>query len=353
MGIRTIVFILLVLAVSVQGQNRDQAARMESLLKRFPEADLNKDGKLTTDEVRAYQEQRRKQRGDQKQQATLTPTHSDVPYGDHERHKLDLWIADSKEPKPLVVCIHGGGFRAGDKSSYRKNRSLIQPLLDAGISVASINYRLTEGGKYPFPAAMHDGGRALQFLRFHSKKYNLDKTRIAATGGSAGACMSMWLAFHEDLADPESNDPIARESTRLAAIAPNAGQSTLDIRTFEEWFGVKGIQEHPALRPLFGIPAGSDEIKITEALSALMVEASPITHLTKDDPPAFLSYSSGDVPVSKDSSHNLWVHHPRLGIKLKEAMDRLGIECHVSYRGGPKITKYDNVTVFLISQLKK
>ena len=82
---------------------------------------------------------------------------------------------------------------------------------DAGISVASINYRLTDGGKNPYPIPMHDSARAVQFLRYHADQYNLDKSRFAATGVSAGGCMLMWLGFHEDLADPDNQDPVLRD----------------------------------------------------------------------------------------------------------------------------------------------
>ena len=65
-------------------------------------------------------------------------------------------------------------------------------------------------------------------MRSHAKEWNIDKTRIAASGGSAGACSSLYLAFHDDFADPKSADPIARESTRLFCAAVNVAQTTLD-----------------------------------------------------------------------------------------------------------------------------
>src|SRR5262249_41628078 len=143
------------------------------------------------------------------------PDVANARYGPHQRHVLDLWKAKSDRPTPLVVFIHGGGFRGGDK----KNLSpvLLNLCLKAGLSVASINYRLSQHA--PFPAPMHDGGRAIQFFRFKAKEWNLDPRRIAATGGSAGAGISLWLAFHDDLADPGSKDPVARESTRLSCAA--------------------------------------------------------------------------------------------------------------------------------------
>src|SRR5262245_4805795 len=150
------------------------------------------------------------------------PDVANARYGPHERNVLDLWKARAEKPTPLVVFIHGGGFRGGDK------KNLPLPLLDrclkAGLSVASINYRLSQHA--PFPAPMHDSARAIQFFRSKAKDWNLDPARIACTGSSAGAGISLWLAFHDDLADPKSTDPVARQSTRLSCAAVLGAQSS-------------------------------------------------------------------------------------------------------------------------------
>ena len=82
---------------------------------------------------------------------------------------------------------------------------------------------------------LEDAARALQFVRSEAAEFNIDKTRIGASGGSAGACSSLWLAFHDDMADPESSDPIARESTRLMGAGVLGAQTTLDPRQMREW----------------------------------------------------------------------------------------------------------------------
>ena len=196
---------------------------------------------------------------------------------------------------------------------------------------------------------MNDCARAIQYLRANAAKYNIDKSRIASYGGSAGACISMWLAFHDDMADPKSSDPVAKESTRLTAAGSQNGQPTLDPRTFEEWFGVGKLQVHPALLYLFGVRTEAELEK--PEVRKLIVDASPITHLTKGDAPVFLSNGQGDV-VNGTPDPNQIVHHARLGIKLKEQMDKLGIECWTQYPGGPAVTQYRNVVDFLIAKLK-
>ncbi len=91
-------------------------------------------------------------------------------------------------------------------------------MMQNGISVVSVEYRFikeatADGVVPPVHGPLHDAARALQFVRSKADEWNIDKTRIAASGGSAGACTSLWLAFHSDLADP--NSPIRSHANRL------------------------------------------------------------------------------------------------------------------------------------------
>jgi acetyl esterase len=246
-----------------------------------------------------------------------SPTFADVPYGEHERQVLDFWQASSTTPTPVFVWIHGGGFRGGNKSSIPAD--LLKPFLASGVSCASIHYRLSQHA--PYPAQMQDSARAIQFIRSKAKAWKLDPQRMAAGGGSAGSGISQWLAFHDDLAQAQSDDPVARQSTRLCCALPINMQSTYDPRQIKEV--VPGdAYKHPALLQLFARPQGWDwDIDpINEELDALLKDASPITHLTKDDPPIYLiHYERANQPGN--------IHHPNFGKHLKQAMDKLGIEC--------------------------
>jgi acetyl esterase len=255
------------------------------------------------------------------------PDAENVKYGPHERNVFDLWLAKGGRSTPLVLFIHGGGFLSGDKSDLSPDRLKI--LLDYGFSVASLNYRLTDSA--PMPAAYLDCGRALQFLRTNAAKWNLDPKRVASTGVSAGAAISMWLAFHDDLADPASDDTVARQSTRLSAIAVDNGQSSIDPR-FAEKIGLPrpNFERHPGFLPFYGITAA--EIDTAKAYK-LYDQAAPITYLTADDPPALLNYGLPNEEVTEKTPLDVIAHHPRFGIALKERMDKLGIECIVQYEG--------------------
>jgi len=252
------------------------------------------------------------------------PDLQNFSYGPHERNVLDLWKAKSDAPTPLVVYIHGGGFRGGDKSSISPH--LLRKCLSSGISVAAIHYRLSQHA--PFPAPMLDSARAIQFLRSHAKEWNLDAARVSATGGSAGAGISLWLGFHDDLADPRSNDPVARQSTRLTSMGVLGAQSSYDPRFIQKWIGGRA-HEHPALQAFYGLQA--EELDSPRA-HKLYEEASAINYATAGDPPVFMFYTEPKGPLPADAKPGQGIHHPKFGEVLKQKLDPLGIECILRHR---------------------
>ena len=247
------------------------------------------------------------------------PTHRDVKYGPYDRNVMDVWLAESDKLTPVLVSIHGGGFSGGNKSV---SGDLLRQCLDSGISAVAITYRLS--GEAKAPAQFHDAARAIQFIRFKAKEWNLDPTRIAATGGSAGAGLSLWLGFHNDLADPGNEDPVLRESTRLTCMTVFSGQTSYDPRFIRDLFPGTNVYQIGALAQLFDMDPNNLE-QLPEEKYKLFEECSPINHLKKDDPPAQLSYG-----MSMDAAD---IHSPRFGKALKEKMDALGIRCDV-YVGG-------------------
>jgi hypothetical protein len=277
---------------------------------------------------------------------TPEPTFKDIHYGPYKRQVMDLWLPQSSDATPVVVFIHGGGFMGGDKSQVQP--ILVTTMLKAGIAVVAINYRLTNLGPYPLP--MKDGARAIQFLRYRAEKWNLDRSRFATTGASAGGIMSMWLAFHDDMANPNSENPLQRQSTRLTCSAPVAMLPSLERKVLFDWFGTTDLIEHPCIRPFFDINS-LDELECPHVQKRVK-DASPLTHLSPDDPPVYLLYGKPNTPVDENTHPNIWVHHPMAGIKFKAIMDKKGMECYVKYKGGPEVTPYSNHLEFLIAKLK-
>jgi acetyl esterase/lipase len=253
--------------------------------------------------------------------ATPRPTHADVSYGPHGRNVLDFWQAKSDKPTPVLVSIHGGGFRSGNK---RVMNFSVDELHRAGISVAAITYRLSD--EAIAPAQFADAARAIQFIRSKAREWNIDPDRIAATGGSAGAGLSLWLAFHDDLADPGSDDPVLRQSTRLSGAIVYNGQTSYDPRFIRELFPGTDTWRHPALSQLFGVDF-DDIDRLPEEKYRLFEHVSSINHLSKDDPPVMLIY--GRPADAEITNQGIGIHHAKFGLVLKEKMDALGIPCIV------------------------
>ena len=262
-----------------------------------------------------------------KPQEKPAPDIKDEKYGPHERNVVDLWRAKSEAPTPLVIFIHGGGFRQGSKEGV--SPALIKGCLEQGISVAAINYRLSQ--QAIFPAPFHDCARAVQHLRSKAKEFNLKPDKFACTGGSAGAGMSLWLAFHDDMADAKSDDPVLRHSTRLSCAIGNACQTSYDPRWIKDHIGGHAY-EHPALGQLFGV---TGDTLTAEKAFPLYEESSPLHHLTKDDVPVMVTYGKDD-PSDKPGAG---IHNEKFGVELKAAMDKLGIACELRTGAGAQNMK--------------
>lgn len=317
----------------------------------FDAMDTDGNGFVTREEEEAFRMARenRPAAGRERARPGLpAPDFADLRYGPHERNVFDLWRAEGDGPRPLVIFYHGGGFRSGDKGT------LSPPLLDGlrarGISVAAANYRLTDTA--PFPAQMLDAARALQFIRLHAAEYGIAPTRIGATGGSAGAGISEWLAFHDDLADPTSDDPVARQSTRLTCIAVNAAQTSYDPRFMQELFGSTDVEG--AMYAFYGMSRAEDTADTR--FHKMFEEASPINHATADDPPVMLYYPQANEPLPPNPPGRLFIHHPKFGFVLKEKLDALGVECVLKLRedyppGTPPSAHVDDTIRFLAERL--
>lgn len=286
------------------------------------------------------------------------PTVADFAYAnDHERQRLDFWKAESDSPTPVVVMIHGGGWMNGDKASYRK---AVAPYLANGISVAAVNYRfiahaMEQKVEPPVKAPLYDAARALQTLRWKKDEWNIDPDRIGATGGSAGACTSLWLALHDDLADPTSDDPVARQSTRLTCAAVSGAQTSLDPTQLREWIPNAIYGGHA-----FGFAAQGRKrpeefellIKNRENVLPWIREFSPIELVTSDDPPIYLDYPNQKTEPKVGQAEKDPTHSAVYGLKLKDALDEAGVEAVLSYPGDQD-EKYGGIENFFLAKLKK
>ncbi len=280
------------------------------------------------------------------------PTLANVPYGDDPKQVLDFYKADSATPTPLLFFIHGGGWTGGTKDRV----SSVAPYLRAGISVVSVEYRFVTqaqaaGIKPPVEWPLRDAARALQFVRSKAAEWNIDKKRIAASGGSAGACSSLWLAFHPEMADPKSTDPIARESTRLFAAAVTGAQTTLDPQQMKEWTPNSRYGGHAfgfASDPKVPNSQFAAFLAGREQVLPWIKEYSPYEHVSADDPAIYLIYGA---PPALGQEQKDPTHSANFGVKLQEHCKAKGVACELVYPGAPEV-KHASIDAYLIEKLK-
>jgi len=132
---------------------------------------------------------------------------------DNQHLQLNMARPKGDGPFPAIVCIHGGGFRAGTRDGYD---SLIKKLAGHGYVAVTVTYRLAP--KYPFPAAVHDVKAAVRWLRANAQKYQIDPDRIGAMGGSAGGTLAQMLGVTGDEKQFEGDGGNARQSSRVACV---------------------------------------------------------------------------------------------------------------------------------------
>ncbi|WP_182867660.1 family 16 glycoside hydrolase [Rhodopirellula sp. JC639] len=282
------------------------------------------------------------------------PTEFDVAYGDHPKQVLHFWKAESETPTPLLFFIHGGGWMAGGRMSGLLN--MLPEMLDAGISVVSVEYRFipeatADGVVPPVKGPLHDAARALQFVRSKADQWNIDPERIAASGGSAGACSSLWLAFHPDLADPTSDDPIARQSTRLLCAAVRGAQTTLDPQQMKTWtpnsrygghaFGFKGDPDKK-------LSQFDEFLAERESILPWIAEYSPYALVSANDPPVHLLYN-GPPAMGKPAKDP--THTANFGVQLQQRCRSVGVECELVYPGAENV-QHETTSDYLIWKLK-
>jgi acetyl esterase/lipase len=220
----------------------------------------------------------------------------DVPYANASpAQKLDIYLPnDGDGPYPVIVAIHGGGFKFGDKASGE-----IVPMLaalDRGYAVVSINYRLSGEAKWPAP--IQDVKAAIRWIKANSAKYRFEPNRIATWGDSAGGYLSAMAGVSagiDALEDKQMGS--ADQTSRVQAAVDWFGP--IDFLKMDEQFKTSGIDGMKHSTPdsfesqLLGQP-------ITDAPDVVKA-ASPETYITGDDPPFFIQHGSADplIPIQQ------------------------------------------------------
>ena len=167
-----------------------------------------------------------------------------IEYTNPDDQHLQLNLARPKTgtgPFPAVICIHGGGFRAGSREGYNK---LCLTLAQNGYVAATISYRLAP--KFQFPAAVHDTKAAVRWLRANAAKYHVDPARIGVTGGSAGGHLVQFLGVTEGVKQFEGTGGNPGQSSAVTCVVNYYGPSD-----FLQSYG-KSVDAHEVLPLWFG-----------------------------------------------------------------------------------------------------
>jgi acetyl esterase/lipase len=212
--------------------------------------------------------------------------------------KLDIYKpkAESSQPRPCIVWIHGGGWQGGNKSS---GQGLLVPRVAGGNFVGvSVGYRLTNVAA--FPAQIHDCKAAIRYVRANAAKLGIDPNKIGVWGSSAGGHLVSLLGTSGDVKEVEGSLGTTGVSSRVACVVDYCGPS--DFPNFELTDGARG----PINKLLGGLPKDTPEIA---------KQASPITYITKDDPPFLVVHGTNDATVPFDQ-----------GLRFSEALKKGGVD---------------------------
>ena len=201
-----------------------------------------------------------------------------------ESLKLNLARPKSGEgPFPAVICIHGGGFRAGSREGYDQ---LAVRLAERGFVAATISYRLAP--KHPFPAAVHDTKAAVRWLRANAAKLGVDPSRIGVTGGSAGGHLAQFLGVTARVPRFEGEGGHAAESSAVACVVNVYGPSD-----FTKSYG-KSVDAHEVLPLWFG---GN-----LDTHRSLHIQGSPLSWVTPDAAPTLCIHGTEDAYVAHEQA---------------------------------------------------
>lgn len=213
----------------------------------------------------------------------------DVPYvtNGHERQKLDLYLPEKPDnsKRPVVVRIHGGAWRHGDKSGQQSAANYVKQ----GYIGVAINYRFSQHA--PFPAQIEDCKAAIRWLKAHSQKYGIDTNRIMVMGGSAGGHLAALLGTTGDSQVFDVGEHLD-QSSDVCAVIDQYGPTDLLLAADTPGYRNK----MSAVTQLLGGSLTNNR--------KLAIQANPITYVSANDPPFLILHGDADplVPLNQSAA---------------------------------------------------
>lgn len=271
----------------------------------------------------------------------------DIPYAHQsESQKLDIYLPEMGEgPFPVIVSVHGGAFKMGDKGDGQVNPMLHG--LERGYAVVSVNYRLS--GEAIFPANIMDVKAAIRWIKANAAQYHFDASKIAIWGGSAGGNLSALAGTSAGVSELEDlamgNDSF---DSRVQAVVDYFGPT--NFLMMDRYFtkSGKGKADHSLADSPESLVIGT---KITD-VPELVAKADPTTYITRDDPPFLIVHGKEDQLVPTEMSI-------QLAEDLKKVLGEENVELKLidgARHGGSEFESdeiIDIVFTFLDKHLKK
>jgi acetyl esterase/lipase len=225
--------------------------------------------------------------------------------------ELDLWLpAHGEDRPPVVVFLHGGGWRVGSRHSagpaYRgADPTPFERVAQAGVAVASVDYRLS--GEATWPAQLHDAKAAVRWLRARAGELGIDPDRIAAWGESAGGHLAQLLGLTGDDAALEGDVGITGPSSAVAAVV--AWYAPSDVAAVASDNGQDPLDPNTREAQLLGAPAPT--------VPERAAEASPLCHVRPDAPPFLLLHGAADRLIPCVQSERLYEALLEAGVEVE------------------------------------
>jgi acetyl esterase/lipase len=285
----------------------------------FEQIDANGDGAISPEEDAAYR--RLTSPGDAPRLPSSVRGEFDIDYAGDEnaRQKLDLLLPTEpagEGPLPVIVYIHGGEWRGGNK---REGIAFLIPSVGSGkYAGATLDYRLSNGAIWP--AQVHDCKAAVRWLRANAKKYNLDPLRIGVIGASAGGQLAAMLGTsgNIDRLEGKVGDKL-NEPSRVSCVVDEFGPT--ELLAMSEF--PSDIEHDSPDSPESRLVGGPIQQRKEAARSA-----SPITYVSSDDPPFLLIHGTDDPLVPYDQSERF------LAALQEEGVDAALIKVQGGAHGG-------------------
>ena len=262
--------------------------------------------------------------------ASEVERHDDIRFADPGGVELLLNLHMPKGVKnpPLVMFIHGGSWMNGDRSRCR-----LDWVAQHGYAVASIEYRLSSEAL--FPAQIHDCKGALRWLRAHQAEYGYDASKVVVAGTSAGGHLAALMGTSGDVAELEGDTAgHGDQSSRVQGVIDDYGPSDFVKRSENQ--PSKTDDPEGGVYRLIGGP-------VKKNLEAARV-ASPVTHLSTDDPPFLILHGDADKTVFLDQSELLARLCKDMGID---------VQFHIEPGGGHGFKQTNQEKRLVLAFLKK